>query len=180
MISLPAGLTIKPKYISSRPEPAATFVDAFTLNCAEFTKGFAFPPFLFGQQMSAEDCTRKSNLNNCGALFDHTGLVYTFTKLLIVHPTLIGVTKHFVSNPLLSSVQPLSSKPLLLARKASGIASLTGGNFVCACHNSRGIRKRVLGRLNKKYDFRVVLGVFRTGFSSTQIFFVRRRINCFL
>ena len=41
-----------PKYASWKPDPLASFVDAFTLNWREFSNAYAFPPFcLVGRRL---------------------------------------------------------------------------------------------------------------------------------
>ena len=109
-----------PKYASWKPDPLASFVDAFSLNWRAFSNAYAFPPFcLVGR------CLQKVVLQQ-KTLIVVVPLWYTqawFTRLLSLlmhHPRFVRVTKGVLHNPILGQMHPLSSKLNLLVCRISG------------------------------------------------------------
>ena len=107
-----------PKYASWKPDPLASFVDAFTLNWREFSNAYAFPPFcLVGR------CLQKVMIPQATlavvVLFRCTQAWFTrLLSLLIDHPRFVRITKRV--NPILGQMHPFSPKLYLLVCRIPG------------------------------------------------------------
>ena len=109
-----------PMYASWKPDPYATYVDAFSISWGQFANGRAFPPFCLIAR-----CLQKIVLEQATVimLIPCWPTQMWFTRLLslfIEQPIPIQVTQNALTHPLGVNVHPLSHKLQLLACKASG------------------------------------------------------------
>ena len=109
-----------PRYASWKPDPLASFVDAFTLNWCEFSNAYAFPHFcLIGR------CLQKVMLPQATlavvVLLRCTQAWFTrFAKPSNRPPKIVRVTKRVFHNPVLGQMHPFSPKLYLLVCRIPG------------------------------------------------------------
>ena len=112
-------------YASWKPDPHASYVDAFSVSWSQFTKSYMFPPFcLVGR------CLQKLVLEQATAIIIvPLWITQTwFTNLLSILvdvPRIFRVTKKVLSHPVRGDAHPLCPKLHLLACKVSGVSSLS-------------------------------------------------------
>ena len=114
-----------PVYASWKPDPYATYVDAFSIDWGQFANSYAFPPFCFIGR-----CLQKILLEQAMVIMIvpcwPTQTWFTrLLSLLVEQPILIQVTEGVLTHPVRGVVHPLSLKLQLLACKVSGNISLT-------------------------------------------------------
>ena len=114
-----------PIYASWKPDPSATYVDAFSINWSQFANSYAFPPFCLIAR-----CLQKIVLEQATVILLvpcwHTQMWFTrLLSLLIDQPLFFQVTQNVLTHPLRGNVHPLSPKLHLLACKVSGNILLT-------------------------------------------------------
>ncbi len=108
-----------PSYVSWKLDPHASFVDAFSINWAQFTHGYAFPPFCLTSRCLQKIIHEMATVKMIVPWF--TGVL----NLLIDYSRVFQVTDVVLSNPLLPGPHPLNPKLYLMACKLSGVISLT-------------------------------------------------------
>ena len=112
-------------YASWKPDPHASYVDAFSVSWSQFANSYIFPPFcLVGR------CLQKLVLEQATAIIIEplwtTQTWFTsLLSLLVDVPRLFRVTKKVLSHPVRGDAHPLSPKVHLLACKVSGASSLS-------------------------------------------------------
>lgn len=112
-------------YAAWKPDPNATFIDAFTVNYWEMFTGVYFPPFCLISR-----CLQKVLLDQASAIIIVTmwSTQTWFTRLLsllIDFPVMFPVLKGTLQHPTYGLVHPLSPRLHLLACKISGNSLLT-------------------------------------------------------
>ena len=112
-------------YASWKPDPHASYVDAFSVSWSQFTNSYMFPPFcLVGR------CLQKLALEQATAiiivpLWTTQTWFSNLLSLLVDVPRLFRVTKKVLSHPVRGDAHPLCPKLHLLACKASCVSSLS-------------------------------------------------------
>ena len=114
-----------PSYVTWKPDPQASFVDAFSVNWAQFTHGYAFPPFCLISRCLQKIVHEKATVTMIVPLWTTQVWFTGVPNLLIELPRVFHVTNDVLSNPLLPGPHPLYPKPYLMACKLSGVISLT-------------------------------------------------------
>ena len=112
-------------YVSWKPDPGASFVDAFTINWALFANSSAFPPFCLITRCLQKVVQEQATMIIVVPMWATQVWFTRLLSLLIDHPKVFKVTKDVLSNPLLGNIHPSSHKLVLMAYKISGITSLT-------------------------------------------------------
>ena len=112
-------------YVSWRPDPGAAYIDAFTVDWTRFTNGFAFPPFCLITRCLQKIVQDQATIILVVPLWPTQAWFSRLVSLLVLPPRVFKVTKDVLTNPLLGTTHPLSSKLVLMACKVSGDASLT-------------------------------------------------------
>ncbi len=114
-----------PSYVSWKADPHASFVDAFSINWAQFTHGYAFPPFCLISRCLQKIFNEMATVTIIVPMWTIQPWFTGVLNLLIDYPHVFQVTDVVLSNPLLPGPHPLSPKLHLMACKLSGVISLT-------------------------------------------------------
>ena len=114
-----------PAYVSWKPDPNASFVDAFSISGAQFTHGYVFPPFCLLSRCIQKIAQEKATVTMIVSVWTTQVWFTGLLSLLIAQPRVFHVTNHVLSNPLLPGSHPLHPKLYLMACKLSGDTSLT-------------------------------------------------------
>ena len=109
-----------PKYASWKPDPLASFVDAFTLNWGEFSNTYAFPPFCLVGRCLQKVILPQATLTVVVLLWCTKAWFTRLLSLLIDHPRFVRVTKRVFHNPILGQMHPFSPKLYLLVCRIPG------------------------------------------------------------
>jgi hypothetical protein len=112
-------------YVSWKPDPGASFVDAFTINWERFANSFAFPPFCLITRCLQKVVQEQATMIIVVPMWTTQVWFTRLLSLLIDHPKVFKVTRDVLSNPFLGNLHPLSHKLVLMACRISGIPSLT-------------------------------------------------------
>ena len=107
-------------YVSWHPDPGAAYIDAFTLDWAMFTHGFAFPPFCLITRCLQKIVQEGATITIVVPLWPTQVWFSRLLSLLIMNPRVFKVMKDVLTNPLLGTTHPLSPKLVLMACKVSG------------------------------------------------------------
>ena len=99
-------------YASWKPDPHASYVDAFSVSWSQFTNSYMFPPFCLGCRCIVPLWTTQTWFTN-------------LLSLLVDVPRIFRVTKKVLSHPVRGDAHPLCPKLHLLACKVSGVSSLS-------------------------------------------------------
>ena len=114
-----------PSYVSWKADPHASFVDAFSINWAQFTHGYAFPPFCLISRCLQKIIHEMATVTMIVPIWTTQPWFTDVLNLLIDYSRVFQVTDVVLSNPLLPGPHPLSPKLYLMACKLSGVISLT-------------------------------------------------------
>ena len=111
-------------YISWKPDPYASFVDAFSVNWARFANSYAFPHFCLNARCLQKVVQEKITMIIVVPVWTTQVWLTRLSSLLIEPPKSFRVTENVLSNPLHGNTHPLSPKLMLMACKISRNASL--------------------------------------------------------
>ena len=106
-----------PLYVSWKADPHASYVDAFALDWAQFTNGYAFPPFCLISRCLQNIVLEQATLIMLVPMWYTQAWFTRLLSLLIDHLRVIKVTKGTLRNPLYGDVHPLSPKLQLMASR---------------------------------------------------------------
>lgn len=112
-------------YCSWKPDPSATFVDAFTVNWHDFDSVYIFAPFSLIIR-----CIQKIQNNQARAiiivpLWETQMWFSPLMKLLVDVPIILPKTKHLLTLPHTDQVHPLADKLVMIACLVSGVNTET-------------------------------------------------------
>ncbi len=106
-------------------DPHASFVDAFSINWAQFTHGYAFPPFCLISRCLQRIIHEMATVTMIVPMWTTQPWFTGVLNLLIDYPRVFQVTDVVLSNHLLPGPHALNPKLYLMACKLSGVISLT-------------------------------------------------------
>ena len=109
-----------PKYASWKPDPLASFVDAFTLNRREFSNAYVFPSFCLVGRCLQKVILPQATLAVVVLLWCTKAWFTRLLSLLIDHPRFARVTKRVFHNPILGRMNPFNPKLYLLVCRIPG------------------------------------------------------------
>ena len=114
-----------PSYVSWKPDPHVSFVDAFSINWAQFTHGHAFPPFCLTSRCLQKIIHEMATVTMIVPMWTTQPWFTDVLNLLIDYPRVFQVTDVVLSILFSILFYPLSPKLYLMACKLSGVISLT-------------------------------------------------------
>ena len=127
-------------YASWKPDPHASYVDAFSVSWSQFTNSYMFPPFCLVGRCIVPLWTTQTWFTN-------------LLSLLVDVPRIFRVTKKVLSHPVRGDAHPLCPKLHLLACKVSGVSSLSAmSSWRPATRKQYHIRRWCAFALQKKID----------------------------
>ena len=108
------------KYASRKPDPLASFVDAFTLNWREVSNAYALTPFCLVGRCLQKVMLPQETLTVVVLLWCTQAWFTRLLSLLMDHPRFFRVTKGVLHHPILGQMHQLSPKLSLLVCTISG------------------------------------------------------------
>ena len=113
-------------YVSWKPDPKASFIDAFSIDWSNFLF-YAFPPYCLISRCLQKVIQDQATGIIVVPFWPTQPFFSVLLSLLVAVPQILGVTRHNLIHPMLSSPHPLVGHLNLLVCKVSGdrYASLT-------------------------------------------------------
>ena len=112
-------------YASWKQDPYASYIDAFSINWAQFTNGYVFPPFCLVGRCLQKVMLEQATLIMIAPVWNTQAWFSRLLSLLIEHPIVFKVTRNVLCHPVHGNLHPMNSKLHLMACKVSGKSSLS-------------------------------------------------------